>query len=360
MVMTSKEVTNCLLHRTKCDRIGLYENIWPDTLQRWKQEGYPDNELPEHYFHFDINRIGAAFDTAPFPNVHNIIQETDDWQIYQNGAGATIRVWKKKSGTPEHIGFSITDSDIWEQKYKKPLESVDLSRFSLEPAKQKMNLYQKENRWVAYNSCFIWETMRQSLGDICMYESLALDPDWIHDFNRVYTNFFIEHYKVLFHEVGVPDGIWLSEDLGYKNGLFCSVDMLNELFVPYYQQIVDFFHSYNIPVILHSCGNIEKALPLIVKIGFDALHPMERKAGCDPLKFAEKYGDQLTFIGGLDARILENGDKGEIKKEVTNLIRGMKNLGASYFFASDHSLSTLVSFESYQYALEIYRENQWY
>ena len=165
---------------------------------------------------------------------------------------------------------------------------------------------------------------------------------------------------MLFDEAGIPDGIRVSEDLGYKNGLFCSPKTLEKLIFPYFAELVDFFHSYDLPVILHTCGGIEAALPLIVDAGFDGLNPMEVKAGCDTLKFAGKYKDKLIFDGGLDARILESADKDLIKKEVIKLVEGMKNLGAGYLFGSDHSLSTNVSFDSFKYAVDIYREHMYY
>jgi len=193
-----------------------------------------------------------------------------------------------------------------------------------------------------------------------MYESIALDPDWIHDFNRVYTDFYMGHFARLIELIGAPDGVILYDDLGYRNGLFCSPAKLWELYFPYYKKIVDFFHARDIYVLLHSCGAIEQALPMIVEAGFDALNPMEVKAGCSAVRFAEKYGDKLAFVGGFDARILESGDRGLIKREATAFMKGMKSVGARFFFGSDHSCSDKVDYDSYMCALEAYRENMCY
>jgi uroporphyrinogen decarboxylase len=197
--------------------------------------------------------------------------------------------------------------------------------------------------------------MRASLGDYVMYTSLISDPDWIHDFNRVYTDFYKEAFRTLFAEVGKPDGIWLYEDLGYRDRLFCSPAVLEELIFPYYKEMVDFFHGHDLPVVLHSCGCQRPALPLIVQAGFDALNPMEAKAGNDLLAYAEQYGDRLVFIGGLDARILESGDREHIRREVTRLMAGMKSRGARFVYGSDHSVSTNVRYEDFAYAVEVYR-----
>ena len=212
--------------------------------------------------------------------------------------------------------------------------------------------------WTHFGNLFIWEAMRKSLGDVTMYQSLALDPGWIHDYCRVYTDFYKIHFAYMFEKVGKPDGIWLYEDMGYKNGLFASPMMLGELIFPYYTELVSFFHEFDLPVVLHTCGSTAQAIPLIIDAGFDALNPMERKAkGNDPFIFAEKYGDKLAFVGGLDARVFETNDKDIIRREVTYYVEGMKARGARLVFASDHSISTNTHYQSYQYGLQVYREH---
>lgn len=370
LFMNSHQLIDNLIRGKKADRIGLYDSIWPETIKLWKSQGHFSKESENSesedeidggtHFGFDMASIGGWFDCNPIKGYKEVVEETDEWHIIRNGAGASLKWWKNKSGTPEHIDFKMVSPEIWQKDYRQHLLSVDKERLNLKDTQTEMKKRQKQELFTFHNNLFIWEIMRQSLGDIVMMESLLLEPEWIHDYNRVYTDFFKNHYQVLIEDVGKPDGVWIYEDLGYKNGLFCSPSKLSELIFPYYKELVDFFHTYDIPVILHSCGNITEALPMIVQTGFDALNPMEVKAGCDVVKFAEKYGDKLAFIGGLDARVLESGDKDLIKREVTRIMKGMKDLGARYIFGSDHSLSPLVSYESFTCALDIYRENMLY
>ena len=129
---------------------------------------------------------------------------------------------------------------------------------------------------------------------------------------------------------------------------------------PYYRQMVDFYHAYGLPVVLHTCGFVEPALDLVVEAGFDAIHPMEVKAGNDPLRIARRYKDKLAIVGGLDARILETHDPALIRKETAALVEGMKAAGARYVFASDHSLSTNVRYDDFRVAVDAYREHMYY
>jgi uroporphyrinogen decarboxylase len=176
----------------------------------------------------------------------------------------------------------------------------------------------------------------------------------------VYVDFYTAHYRVLFEEIGMPDGISVSEDLAYNKGLLCSPKQMEELFLPYFSEFVEFCHSFGLSVTIHSDGDIREAIPVILEAGFDGINPMEVKAGCDTLELADKYSDKLAFKGGLDVRVLESGDRGQIKKEVAALVSGMTGRGARYIFGSDHSVSSRVSYDDFLYAVEVYRENMDY
>lgn len=111
-------------------------------------------------------------------------------------------------------------------------------------------------------------------------------------------------------------------------------------------------------MVLHPCVSITKALPLIIKAGYDALDPMEVKAECDPFAFADQYGDDLAFIDGLDMRILESNDRETICRGVSEIIEGMKARNARYVFGTDRSVTPNMRYDSYRYALEFY-EAHW-
>ena len=389
-MMNSRTTVDALLRKKKYEYIPLRDGPWGDTINAWVRQGYPthmvhkkvgetywqiDGSSPEvtvegeyeepvpagDVFNYDMTGAGIGVDWVPKLGYSELLQETDDWAIRRNGAGAAYKYWKRKSGTPEHIDFLMNSREVWERDYRPFLLELDPRRVNMVDGRVNYAKAVASGKWMEMGNMFVWEGMRQAMGDVNLYTSLALDPGWIHDHNRVYTDFYKRHYAYIFEQVGKPDGIWLYEDLGYNKGLFASPKLLRELIFPYYRELVDFFHSYDLPVILHSCGSTYQALPMIVDVGFDALNPMERKAeGNDPFVFAEKYGDKLAFIGGLDARVFESNDRDTIKREVTYFIEGMKARGARFVFSSDHSISYNTHYDSYLYALEVYREHMLY
>ena len=361
----SRELIGNLLRGKSAERVGLAENIWPQTLERWIGEGYPTTADgkpvdPAVHFSFDMGGAVLPFDVMPLRGRSEVIQESEEWVIRRNGAGAAHKRWKKRAGVPEHIDFRMTSRQAWERDYRRPLLALDRARLKIDQARQSLQTRRAQGKFALASQLFVWENMRQSMGDVCLYESLLDDPDWIRDYNRVHTDFFQAHYRVVFEEAGRPDGFRMCEDLGYRGGLFCSPRMLEELIFPYFKEMIDFFHSFDIPIFLHSCGNVTAALDLIAAAGFDGLDPMEFKAGCRPLEFADKVGDRLVLRGGLDVRVLESGDRALIRREAAALIEGMKARGVRYIFGSDHSISTNVSYPAYQYALEVYRERMMY
>lgn len=346
------------------ERVAFHDNIWGETLARWVGEGYPVDAKgapvdPADHFGYDLLLTGGI-NPMPFLGAETLLDESAEWEIRRNGAGAIHKHWKHKCGAPEHVGFDLSNRNVWDAKYRGRLLQPDPGRIAFDGLGSFFKKAREQSKFLCCHNPFLWENLRGMLGDACMLESMCLDPEWIHDYNRVYTDFYKAHYLLLFEQVGRPDGISLSEDMAYNKGLFCSPATLRELFLPYIREFVDFCHSYGLTVTLHSDGDIREAIPLIIEAGIDAINPLEAKANCPALELAGKYAGRLAFKGGLDVRILESGDHALIKKEVAALVDGMKKRGARYIFGSDHSVSPKVSYDSFRCAVETYRAHMFY
>ena len=53
------------------------------------------------------------------------------------------------------------------------------------------------------------------------------------------------------------------------------------------------FSGYNLPVVLHSDGNLTHILPSLVSAGFKGLHPLESAAGMDIVDLKERLTKPL-------------------------------------------------------------------
>jgi len=72
------------------------------------------------------------------------------------------------------------------------------------------------------------------------------------------------------------------------------------------------------------------------------------------VKLKKEYGRRLTFFGGVDVRVLINGTKEDIKKEVLYRLNAAK--GGGYIVASDHSVAGNVPPENYEYMVNLVRQ----
>ena len=81
----------------------------------------------------------------------------------------------------------------------------------------------------------------------------------------------------------------------------------------------------------------------MIKTGVEMLNPLEVKAGMNPSKLKETYGDRLAFHGGINAQLWDNMEL--VKAEMERIVPIMKENGG-YAFASDHSIPNSVSLQN--------------
>ncbi|MBT3275258.1 MAG: hypothetical protein HN368_19040, partial [Spirochaetales bacterium] len=152
-MQTSHEIIDGLLRNKPVERLGLNDYPWDDTLVKWAEEvGYPKTDdgeplSPVDYFDFDLAGCGGWFDLFPKQGYSEVLEETDEWIVKRNGAGAALKNWKHKSGTPEHIDFTMTSREIWDRDYRSHLLTVDKRRLDIEKTKKELTRRKTENRW---------------------------------------------------------------------------------------------------------------------------------------------------------------------------------------------------------------------
>ena len=346
------------------ERIGVCEDFWPETINTtWPAQGFGADTDPTTHFDLDladIQEYWRNWRTQPQAIVGGGEMIADDGEtvVYRSGWGATTRVWKNKNGTPEHIAFDMTSREIWADKYRPHLLDLDVRRFpDLDLLRRRYRDYTEAGRFTMYNSTFVFENMRYSMGDFAMLEAFATDPDWLRDFCEVYTDFTITHVDYLFREVGAPDGYTIYDDMAYTTSSFVSPAMYRELITPYHRRFVDFLKSHGVAVILHSCGQVAGQLENVVAAGIDCVQPMEAKTGMDMIALAEAFRGRLAFMGNIDIRALETNDRQAVADEILPKLAAVRDNRIPYIFHTDHSVSPLVNVTTYEYALELFRDN---
>jgi uroporphyrinogen decarboxylase len=82
--------------------------------------------------------------------------------------------------------------------------------------------------------------------------------------------------------------------------------------------------------------------------------PLEVASGMDAVALRKEYGKDIVLMGNMDKRELIKG-KDAIKHEVISKLPFLLETGG-YFPSVDHNVPPDVSFENYQYFINIMRE----
>ena len=350
-IMTGYERISNILQHKPVDRIGLHEHFWNDTHKHYVEQGHiGKDESFEDHFNLDIQACWATNITADPDFEPKIVSETEDTVTMLDGNGAYLRRHKHHDSTPEHVDFTVKEREDWE-KYRPLL---------LEDYERRINFdeYRKAKAEAkAAGRFFVWSGVNvfESIHPICGHENflmgMLLDPDWISDMCEVYSNLIINTQKILFEREGYPDGIWYYEDMGFKERPFMSPEKYIELIMPYHKRTMDYAHSLNLPVIMHSCGFVEPLLPYMIEAGVDCLQVIEIKAGMNLERIHKNFGDKIALMGGIDVRCLYSNDKAIIDEELNKKIPIVKN-GFGYVLHSDHSIPKTVDYEIFKYYIE--------
>jgi len=350
--MTGKERITNILQRKPVDRIGIYEHYWEDTLAGWSGKGHlkEDQDLNDHFGH-DMQRNYFYFNmTADLDFVPEILEETEETILTRDGNGALLRRHKLHDTTPEHVDFLVKDRAAWEE-YIKPLLMPEPRRINFEEYRRQKLAAAAAGRFFCWSGPNVFELMHPVAGHEYMLMGMALDPDWIRDMVKTYSELTINLMEILFEQEGYPDGIWFYEDMGYKEHPFMSLNMYLELIQPGHFRTIGYAKSKGLPVIMHSCGFIEPLLPGMIEAGIDCLQVLEVKAGMDPLRVHRDYGHCLSLMGGIDVRVLYSNNKELIDRELESKIPIMKK-GFGFVLHSDHSIPNNVEYDTYGYFLE--------
>lgn len=353
MPMTSIERMAQTLALKPVDQTPVAVSPWGATVKRWRDEGHigAEEDIQEH-FGQDLRTGGWLNSVAKLDFEPVLIEETDETILQLDGNGAKLRRHKLHDSTPEHVDFTVKDRATWEEHAKPFLVDVDRRRIPFEGYRAAKKFAAEKERFFCWAGVAPFEQMHPVCGHEYMLMGMALDPDWVKDMVQTYTDLTINHLELLFAEEGTPDGFFFYEDMGFKNRPFMSPQMYGEIIQPGHARLFDYTHSLGCKVIVHSCGYVEPLVPGLIEAGMDCLQAMEVKAGMDLPTLFRRFGDKISFFGGVDVRCLISNDRAQIDEEMDRKILPVVQGGGGYILHSDHSEPPEIDYETMMYFVE--------
>lgn len=137
------------------------------------------------------------------------------------------------------------------------------------------------------------------------------------------------------------DGFYFGDDWGQQKGLIMGPDYWREFIKPRVARMYAKAKEKGLFVLQHSCGDVESIFEDLIEIGLDCYQTFQpeiydKEYGLETIK--EKYGDRLTFWGGISTQqLLPKEDVETVKKETIRIMKIMSKNGG-YIAAPTHAL----------------------
>lgn len=194
------------------------------------------------------------------------------------------------------------------------------------------------------------------------FESILIDsvasPDFYAEvLDRLTDNYlaFIDYVKDL-----PIDGVMFGDDWGDQRGVILGPERWRRFMKPRYARIFEAVHAQGKLAISHCCGSVADIMPDIIEIGLDVLESCQPEAaGMNPYELKARWGDKITFWGGLGSQsTIPFGTPGQIREEIRHLCTEMGR-GGGYILAPAKTLQPETPTENAVAVVEAFTEQGW-
>jgi len=125
--------------------------------------------------------------------------------------------------------------------------------------------------------------------------------------------------------------ITLCDDLGTADNLLVSPEIYRQWIMPWHVKLCALAHESGAFVHLHSHGNLEKILPLVLSTGIDMLNPFDKNESMDLVDFLRHHPDSgVVPVGGLHRNFFA-WDENERSAYLDALFQSAKSAGRWIF-----------------------------
>jgi uroporphyrinogen decarboxylase len=177
------------------------------------------------------------------------------------------------------------------------------------------------------------------------YEDLIINKEILCEILDRILDFYLQLGEHLLREAGeYADVVFVGDDITGQHGALFSPKLYKEIFKPRQAKLFDFIHKHSKGKLMyHCCGDVSWVIDDLIEIGMDILNPVQVSASnMDTRLLKEKYGDKISFWGGVDTqRVMPFGTVDDVKKEVERRIRDL-GPGGGYICGQVHDIQPLT------------------
>ena len=224
--------------------------FWPETLERWHTEGWPEDVYLNQFFGFDRlrNRIDVSMDFIPGFE-QEVLEETARYQIVRRETGLIVKEFKGDLAyhMPQWLDFPLKTRDDWENQIKPRLNPHSPTRYP-EYWDEKVRTWRQRDYPLTLRMGSIFGWLRNWMG----LENIAVafydDPVWIQDMMDYIVDFCCACGKRALEDVEL-DYVLLWEDMAYKAGPLISPRMFRQFMLEPYKKLTGFIRDHGVDLI---------------------------------------------------------------------------------------------------------------
>ena len=247
------------------------------------------------------DNVARAFhiDGLTIPGVSNKTGGTDmfgiEWEYVPEVGGSMVRPGQPfiedASEIPEKIVFPDLDTWDWETSAAGNREFLSEDRFI---------------------QCWLMNGWFERLISFMDFEGASIamidedQSEYVKEFFDQLSDFYIDllgRYLKYYPEI---DSFYIHDDWGAQKDAFFSPDICEELIVPAMKKVTDWIHAQGRIAELHSCGQIFRQIPNIIKAGWDS---WSQQVPFNVDEMYELYADKIIL--GMDPIIFDPETAGE-------------------------------------------------
>lgn len=131
------------------------------------------------------------------------------------------------------------------------------------------------------------------------------------------------------------DQVYNGDDVGAQTTMLISPSQWRRFLKSRYEKLANIIHKGGAFFHFHSDGWIEPIVQDLIEVGVDVLEPLQPES-MNVRKIKEKFGDKLSFEGGIGVQTLPFKNKEEVEKEVKEVIKVLGPTG--YTLRPSHTI----------------------
>jgi uroporphyrinogen decarboxylase len=198
---------------------------------------------------------------------------------------------------------------------------------------------------IVYGPSGVLENVIALVGYDNMCIMTLTNPELLKDIFAKVGSVLVRHYEISaqFDSVGA---LFSNDDWGFNSQTMLSPEDFEKYLFPWHRKIAAVCHKAGKQVILHSCGQLEKVMDIIIDdIGYDGKHSYEDKIM--PIEEAyEKYHSRIALLGGIDLDFVCRHSPDEVYQRSKKMLERSAGRG-SYALGTGNSVPAYTPDENY-------------